>query len=57
MLHITIAIVDKIEALLWVKARSAQWFDPVKSPTDLTANISMAVFAIIGMKRIFPWIA
>ena len=56
MLHIVIAL-NENETLLWVEARSAQRFDPAESPTDLAANISMAIRAIICLKRIFPLIA
>ena len=55
MLHIVIALYEN-EALFWIEARSAQRFDPAESPTDLAANISMAIWAII-LKRIFPLIA
>ena len=56
MLHIVIALYEN-EALLWIESRSAQRLDPAKSPTDLAANISMAIRAIICLKRIFPLIA
>ena len=56
MLHIVIALYEN-EALLWIESRSAQRFDPAESPTDLAANISMAIRAIICLKRIFPLIA
>ena len=56
MLNIVIALYEN-EALLRIEAGSAQRFDPAKSPTNLTANISMAIRAIICLKRIFPLIA
>ena len=55
MPYITIFVIDKIEAFLRVEARSAQRFNPAKSPTDLTTDISVAIRAIFRNKLF--WLA